>query len=84
MGAGFRLSNGKGIMHVRYSLLFLSFVIRCFITSPSYFYSFLYYFYSQLLRSPGTILGIGFVNGGGADGASDGEAGLYAGILIYI
>ena len=30
-------------------------------------------------QSPGTIIGIGFTGGGGTDGSSDGEAGLYAG-----
>ena len=29
-------------------------------------------------RAPGTFIGIGFIGGGGADGKSDGEAGLYA------
>jgi len=45
VGSGYKLSYGKGIIHV---------------------------------RSPGTIQGIGFVNGGGGDGVSDGEAGVYA------
>jgi hypothetical protein len=33
-------------------------------------------------RSAGTIMGIGFVNGGGDDGVSDGEAGVYAGNIL--